>query len=660
MIFIVSIIIIVGVFLFYRVTSPEISRRKQYLLSSLRITYLIIIAFLLFNPILRYFHTKMIKPSIVLLIDDSESMENKFNETTKIKRMEQLSDILEKKGNNKNYDVHKLYLSQYNKKQKSNTLLLPFYDYLKNEKRINEIQGIYLLSDGWIHDENLSFIQMSQIPVHSFLYETEKTESDLSIVNLVYNKTAFLHEKNIIKVRVNSTGYTGKCNIQLLIDQKEESSKEINVKENQFTDIEFETEFKKTGILPFEVRIINKDSVPQNNSFPGAVQVLNSKQKILIITDQLTPDLRFINLVIQQNSRFQSDLVINKNGQFSKKNQNINIAWNEYSAVFIINKGNVVITTTQSDPIEKLLQNGGGLVVFGYPVKGLEDFMPGTLANIQGQFQATFLLTKEAQQYSTFQIDIKDISNIPPINYFYVTNKKTAHVLAKVDNEAQSPFILHQNYGLGNIIYFAGFDLWKWKSYLQNKSYDEFIDNLCNWVSHKNSDRFYAYTSKTNYFSQEEIKIMLNAYDEKLNPMNQITPKIKVYQAKKLITEDYMTKTNNDFIFQIRSLNSGKYDFVVSEEGKRLETRGSFLIHSKSLEDFDKGFNYPLLSWISSVNKGKIIKATDIGNYEMPQVPPKTQKTTVEAPIYKKWYLISLFLFCVSTEYYLRKKWGLL
>ena len=82
------------------------------------------------------------------------------------------------------------------------------------------------------------------------------------------------------------------------------------------------------------------------------------------------------------------------------------------------------------------------------------------------------------------------------------------------------------------------------------------------------------------------------------------------------------------------------------------------MISQNSPESRDTGINLSLLSYISNKTNGKVIdKADDI---EIPKAEKEIIQLRSEIPIYKKWYVITIFLLAFCTELFLRKRWGLL
>ena len=77
-------------------------------------------------------------------------------------------------------------------------------------------------------------------------------------------------------------------------------------------------------------------------------------------------------------------------------------------------------------------------------------------------------------------------------------------------------------------------------------------------------------------------------------------------------------------------------------------------------ESRDRGFNTSFLAYISDQTNGKLFYPEDITEFEFPEAQLMSFKKKAEIPVYKKWYLIVLFLVSFCLELFFRKRWGLL
>ena len=121
-----------------------------------------------------------------------------------------------------------------------------------------------------------------------------------------------------------------------------------------------------------------------------------------------------------------------------------------------------------------------------------------------------------------------------------------------------------------------------------------------------------------------------------------------------------MLAKENEYIFEIESLEKGIYNYSVFAEKPGQQIGGNFLVTDDNPEARDRGFNQPLLAFISKQTNGKILKAETLQDFTFTKATSIFEELKTELPIYRKWYLIALFLVCFCTELFLRKRWGML
>ncbi|HPK40149.1 MAG TPA: hypothetical protein PKZ69_00880, partial [Candidatus Cloacimonadota bacterium] len=139
-----------------------------------------------------------------------------------------------------------------------------------------------------------------------------------------------------------------------------------------------------------------------------------------------------------------------------------------------------------------------------------------------------------------------------------------------------------------------------------------------------------------------------------------INPNLQLKIDNKLIKDEFLSLSNNQYQLKLENLKPGKYDYTVIQKEKMLQTSGSFIISKKDRELFEIGFNPNMLAMISNLSKGKYITVSEINDYLPKSEPHILVPVKTEVLFYQKWYIILLFILLVATEYFLRKKWGLI
>ena len=123
---------------------------------------------------------------------------------------------------------------------------------------------------------------------------------------------------------------------------------------------------------------------------------------------------------------------------------------------------------------------------------------------------------------------------------------------------------------------------------------------------------------------------------------------------------DFLTRENDEYSFKADLKEPGTYSFDISDKESGKNVKGKFELNASSLENKDFGYNMPLLSWLASHNNGKMLLTSALDSFSVVPAVKEILVSRREIALYKKWYILSLFILAFCLELYLRRRWGLL
>ena len=389
MIILLVIISIILISFFYKKTIPVIERWRKILLISLRSIAIIVLLLLLLNPILYFFQNKTRKPSIVILNDISESMQQFGKDQSKSDIFKNLKKEIENIIEAKNYDIVNFDFANGIDGNTNSTNLTKTITQVFKKIDTDNIEAIILLSDGWFNDDELEIIENQNIPIYTFDPRFQSDDFDLKISAINHNKTIYKNEITPIEVNINSINYNGKAKIELFSENKLIKEKQVNLKGKEFLQITFNISFQSTGFIPISLRIstdsteINTD----NNFLNSAIQVKRDRSKILLISDILNWDAKFISSAVNQDQHWQSKFLLKNNGlQYAGNDTSLKTEMNGINVLTLINNDKLKFYRDEIKIIDRFVKNGGGLFIIGKPIKELEYILPATSIGINRTF----------------------------------------------------------------------------------------------------------------------------------------------------------------------------------------------------------------------------------------------------------------------------------
>ncbi len=454
--------------------------------------------------------------------------------------------------------------------------------------------------------------------------------------------------------------------MNFFVENELKKTLEIDFQDEQFQQIVLEHSFDLPGLYPVEFKLISEDDKENNtanNFFPTAVNVLKQKSGILVISDRLGWDIKFLKDAVRENDHWQFSFLQKDNFlKLQNKQVTLTAQMENNDVLILVNYGDLIFSANEEEMIRNFIARGGGLLIQGYPIKTLSDIMPVKDAGIKREFSATLNFTDESRKYESFNFADSDLSReIPPVRYFYCQPKLQTEILAEFNNEDRSAAIAYSQLEKGRILYFSFFDLWKWQLRDQDLTFRTFILDICNWLAMGNAERFISFSDKNGYFKGENVKINLQAYDEKLIPLQNLNAKLTLTgNTGNTILEKYLDSGEDGYFTFLKDLPADKYSYTILDEEHQQQTSGEFIVTEVNTEKRDNGFNIPLLTYISQATGGKIYNKEALADLQFQQSEITSIHRKIEIPIYKKWYLITIFIVSFCLEIYLRKRWGLL
>ncbi len=643
---------------YYLHPQPEIGKKRRILLVSLRILMLYILVLLIVSPILHFQRQRRIAPKVLFLTDNSASMDLAFRGGAKSAFLKGIAESLSQKYRDAGYDVREYTFADGLQGEKDNSLLAKTLHELSAKEKMDEVEAIVLASDGWLRDEELSIINRLGIPVHTLADSSVQSIPDLEVSGIDANRYAYRNEPTVFRTRVKARNYSGSATLHLYIGQSRVAAQNVSLIPDSEIAVDFVHRFTNVGFFNYRIEIqpLAKEQRRGNNSLPGAIEVLVEKEHILVFSDSPAWDNKFIIDAIASNPRWDSKAYQITNGRLFQGEKPATLEPKIVPAVIVmINNGKLRPDTATLAYIKNAINRGAGILYQGLPLAELSDVLPIARSNILNPYQGFVTTSSAATKYPMLSDLIKDAAKLPPLDYYYVTPAKNAEVLATMNNPQSSPALVIAQGAKGRSLGMSILNLWRWQLQSSDGGYQKMMVNILTWLSNKALGAYSA-IYKSSYLQGEEVKIRLRAEDEIRGTDLDGNPQITIYNEEgKELARDFMTREGSEYSFVSDLTEPGQYRFEIREAGKK--SSGRFVISRGKVEDRDFDFNLPLLQYISSESRGKTM--FDAAYSPVPaQMIERIESR--DLPLYKKWYVLSLFILAFCLELYLRRRWGLL
>lgn len=663
-------LLIAGSLSFFQYIYKVKSKSKVGLfLAFLRFLSVFLVLLLLINPIITTSKLEIIKTPLPIVADNSSSVSFlKANENA----VEIFKKITSNKAIQEKFEVQ-TYLFDTDFRQsdslnfKGNQTNIDLVS--KNLKSIykNAFYPTVIITDGNQTSGNdyvYSFGENNKAyPV--VLGDTTKV-LDLKINQLNVNRYAFLKNKFPAEVFLQYSG-TKNVTANFSISQGNEVLHKQNIsfspsKKTAIVNVLLPAE--KVGLQIYKAKIDSKESEKNtfNNSKNFAVEVMDQKTSVAIVSVINHPDIGALKRAIESNSQHKVT-VVKPNEIKSLQDYNVLIFYQPttaFKSVFDANEkarlNTFIITGTVTD-FSFLNQRQSNFV---FKMSGQsEDYLAG--------FDSKFNL---------FAVDNFGFESFPPLQNSYGsigTNGNVDVLLsAKIRNiDTKAPLLsFTENQGRRSA-YLFGENSWKWRlqSHVDNQSfdkYDVFVNKIMQYLASTNAKKSLVVNHENFYNTGESIEIAAQYFNKNYDFDDKANLTIAVTNVKTKQTKNFdFLKGNNTFKVNLDGLAAGSYNFSVQE----LNSKASYSGHFEILDfDIEKQFVNP------DVQKLKQLAAQTKGTAFYPNQIDTLIKTLLENEEYKaiqkdvvtksplidwKWMLILIAVF-LSAEWFVRKYNGML
>lgn len=664
-----SVIISGAVAFYHYLFKADTQNKINWVLAFLRFISVFSLLLLLINPVISRKTIETNKIPLAIVADNSRSIsELKANDLEKelFEKLTTNADLKEKfeiqtstfdqeffvgkpldfNGNQSNIDNVATNLKQLNK---------------------NTFYPIVLLTDGnqTIGNDYVYSFQETATVFPVVLGDTTST-FDLKINQLNANKYAFLKNKFPVEVFLQYNGNKAvSANFSIEKNGKKISSQALNFdKKNKVQSVQILLEADRVGLQKYKAVISSttKEKNTYNNIKNFAVEVIDQRKEIAIISDIAHPDLGALKRAIESNAQ--------RKVTFLKTN-----------LISDLKKYNLLVLYQPTASFRKVFEANNNLKINTFIITGMAtDF------NLLNQMQSdlSFKLTNKKEDFtSSFvsgfnlfaQNDIQ-FDQLPPLEnpFGKITEKGSLNTLltAKVNGiEVGNPLLTFSEKGTSRSAYLLGENSWKWRMethviHQSYEKYDQFIDKIIQYLSTNSAKKSLLVEHESFYNSGETIEIFAQYFNKSYELEENANLSINLTNKNTKSTKNYnFSKANNGYQAIFDGLEPGNYAFQVKESSNNASYNGSFEVLDFDVEKQFVNPDVSKLQQLANQNKGEVIHPNQIDKLiqkllEKDTYLPVEKSLIKNSPLIDWILLLILLAVSLATEWFTRKYNGLL
>ena len=667
--------------------SPTFKDKSAWLnwfLGGIRFLTASFLAILLLSPLIKSLLTETQKPMVILAQDQSESIVNDMDEGALAayqSDFEQLRQLLSAEYDVREYafgsEVREgIDFSFTDKVSNLSKMLSYLYDLYSNQN----LGAIIMATDGVYNEGNNPIYAGKRLgaPIFAVALGDTTPQKDLLIRRVYHNKIAYLGDKFNIEADVlaqNCRNTNTRLRVSKIVNGQGRRLLEQTLaidKDDFFVTREITLDADQAGVQRFRISLSTVDGeVTTTNNFKDIfVDVLDARQKILLLAQSPHPDLTAIRQVVNKNKNYELEVAY-------IDEKNIKLA--EYNFVIL---HQLPDSKSLSTPFIQEIQTKKipHLFVVG-TLTSLNQFnQVQSLLSISGDGQNTNEVQGNiAADFSLFTISDEVRNNLPsfaPLIAPFGEFKEAVNAqvllfqrIGKIDTRYPL-LVLGEQDGVKKGV-LAAEGIWKWRlfDYLQHKNHDiieEILGKTIQYLSLKEDKRRFRINLDKNIFNENE-PIFQNAevYNDNYELINESDVSVVIKNSEGKEFPFTFNKTEKAYALNAGLFPVGNYTFkgTTFQNGKQLTYSGQFSVQPIQLESFEVTANHSLLGVLSDQHGGEVVYPAQLVSISeklknKKSVKPVIYQTTKTRSVINLKWLCFLLMGLLTLEWFMRRYHG--
>ena len=656
-------------------------RRPRMALAALRTLSVSLLAFLLLGPLLRSVTTRTQRPVLAVATDRSASAAAAFDSLSSA-----LDDFADRLSDR--YEVLRLDLGEEVRESSADTSrdaasdLSSVFGYLAETVPAELTAGVVLVSDG-MHNRGADPAYRAAslgAPVYTFGVGDTTPIRDASIAEVLNNSIAYLGDRLEVRVDVLATGLSGRsANVRLQAigggRSAELASETVRiVSDREVVQARFEITPKQAGTRRYRVSInrLEGETNVANNARDLFVEVLDARQRVLLLAAAPHPDVSAIRQALDANERYTTQFELFKD--WSGRATDVDL---------VILHGLPRTGQNIAPLVTELDRRGvGRWWILGArtdlaalnPHVSLIDMRPrgGGEANA-----ATGIVNQNFRLFGIGEDWAQRVAEWPPVPAPFLETGPLAGGAAMIVQRIGQVATDYPLLALGEVegrreaVFFAQ-GLWRWRlaEYQREQSHDVFDDLIASTAQYlalrEDKRPFVVRSTEKVYESSATVRLLGELYNASFEPINEADVSVRISDVEGTAYDFVMDRNQSGYVLDVGRLPAGEYNYRASTNyaGEAYRSDGSFVVRTLDLESRSTTADFALLRRMAEPQGGRLLTSVVeldaladelLGAKAAPALAYRTARTRplVDWP----WYLVAI-LAVLTVEWFWRRRLG--
>lgn len=666
--------------LYYKDKNSEFDKPLRYWLMGLRFLSVSLISFLLLSPLLKTSIKTVEKPVVILAQDNSKSiLLNKDSAFYRNQYPELFAELEKELG--KSFEVRTYNFGEKLEEQSGLTFagrqtdMSGFMEEVMTRYSGRNVGALIIASDGLYNKGSnpLYTGEKFKFPVYTIAMGDTNAQKDLLIAKVNFNRVVYLGNKFPIEIYLQAGKLKGNsATVTVTKGNQTVYTQQVNISSERFQQtLMLQLEAKEGGMQRYHIQVteLPGEITTSNNSRDVFIDVLESREKILILGAAPHPDIAAIKSALESNFNYEVSVFHVQDFIDNVAKYNLIILHQLPSADF---PANVIIQKANDAGIPLLFVTGSKT-----NINALNALHVGVsiATDKLGSTESQAFFKKDFALFTLSEETRKLVNDFPPLNCafgVYRTQPSANVVLTQSINgvETDRPMMLFNQELSKKTGLIAGEGIWRWKlanfaATNNHDAFNELIVKSIQYLSVRVDKNFFRIGYSHNYLENEPVTFTAEVYNQTYELINEPEVEMLITNTDNKSFPYSFSRSGNAYQLNAGTFATGDYKFTakVKVGEKVFQQKGEFSVTAQNLESLNTLADHNLMFSLAQKHDGKMLYPATMKT--LPELLKQRGDIKSISFIQKRfndlvnlaWVLI-LIVVLVGTEMFLRKRAG--
>jgi len=662
-------------FLLYRKLNKALVKPITYSLFAIRFLVVSFLCFFLLNPLIKNTTTYTEKPIIIIAADNSASISKNKNSIFYKNEfpglLHKFSDALTDK-----YEVRFVKFAGDVKTDDTLTFsgketnISNVFSDIQNNFEGKNVGAIVLATDGLYNmgSNPTSSMERSNYPIFTIALGDTTLQRDAFIKKINHNQTAYVGNQFPVEIQVQAADLQGKDAI-LSISQGEKKLTEQKIKytSNNYTGVlNFLLNADKAGVQRYQATLTftNGEQIKNNNSMPFMVDVIDKREKILLLVGAPHPDVAALKQAIETNQSYEVEVELAEHFNASLKPYSLLILHNVNQNNMAAKKIAMEISVNKTS-------------IWQFSKNDFWAFPSLKFSSSVGRYSDAEPIINSGFSLFNVSNDLKNyMKEFPAVSCALTSYKMSNGAVALVNQQigqvkTENPILVFADNGGQKSALFCAEGIWRWKlrdyaDHENNILFEELIQKTVQYLSVKADKSFFKVFTKKIINENEPLEFDAEVFNPSYELINEPEVSMIITDENKKQFNYTFSKTSNAYHLSIGSFPPGDYNYSaqVKINNQLFTQKGEFTVKPLLAEFTSTTADHALLYNISKKTDGQLFYPKQLNNLQKKLLNNENIKTLIHEQKQVNDFINLKILFFIllaflSVEWFARKYNGL-